>query len=120
MAEKAEKAKVEIVNKEMLVAEVAEETGLTKVDADKAVSALFGSQKGVGIITRANAEGKVVQLIGFGSFKVRHYNARKGRNPQTGEELEIAERNRPVFEAGKRYEEAIPQPGAKKAKKGKK
>ncbi len=72
------------MNKSELVAAVAKEAGLSKADAEKAVKATFGA------IEAALVEGEKVQLIGFGTFEVRERAARTGRNPQTGEEVQIA------------------------------
>ncbi|MGG3923542.1 HU family DNA-binding protein, partial [Geobacillus thermodenitrificans] len=68
------------MNKTELINAVAETSGLSKKDATKAVDAVFDS------ITEALRKGDKVQLIGFGNFEVRERAARKGRNPQTGEE----------------------------------
>ena len=73
-----------MANKQELVNDVATTTGLTKKDATAAVDAVFAS------IQDTLAKGDKVQLIGFGNFEVRTRAARKGRNPQTGEEIEIA------------------------------
>ncbi|MGI6575790.1 MAG: HU family DNA-binding protein [bacterium] len=89
------------MNKVELVNSVAEKAGLTKKDSEKAVSAVFES------IQDALAQGERVQLIGFGTFEVRERKARKGRNPQTGEEIQIAEAMVPAFKAGKALKEAV-------------
>lgn len=83
------------MNKAELVSNVAERTELTKKDAEKAVAAVLDS------IGEALARGDKVQLVGFGTFEVRERAARKGRNPQTGEEINIAATRVPVFKAGK-------------------
>jgi len=89
------------VNKTELVANVADKAGLTKKDAEKAVNALFDS------VQKALVEGDKVQLIGFGTFEVKARAARKGRNPQTGAEIEIAASKNPVFKAGKALKDAV-------------
>jgi DNA-binding protein HU-beta len=89
------------VNKTDLVNAVAEKSGLTKKDAEKAVGALFDT------VGEALAAGDKVQVVGFGTFEVRERAARKGRNPQTGEEIEIAAARLPVFKAGKGLREAV-------------
>lgn len=71
------------MNKSELVASVAEVAELTKKDAEKAVNAVFAS------VQKALVEDDKVQIIGFGTFEVRTRAARKGRNPQTGETIEI-------------------------------
>lgn len=89
------------MNKSELVSSVAEKAELTKKDAEKAVNALFSA------IEEALAKGDKVQLVGFGTFEVRERSARKGRNPQTGEEIEIAAAKVPAFKAGKALKDAI-------------
>ena len=89
------------MNKTELVAAVAEKTELTKKDATKAVEAVFET------IQETLANGEKVQLIGFGNFEVRDRAARKGRNPQTGEEIEIPASKVPAFKAGKALKEAV-------------
>ncbi len=71
-----------MANKAELVSEVAAKTDLTKKEVAAAVDAIFNS------IQEDLAKGEKVQLIGFGTFEVRHRAARKGRNPQTGAEIE--------------------------------
>lgn len=89
------------MNKSDLVGVVAEKSGLTKKDAEKAVNAVFDA------VTEALAAGEKVQVVGFGTFEVRERAARKGRNPQTGEEIEIAAAKLPVFKAGKGLRETV-------------
>ena len=72
-----------MANKAELVSNVATATGLTKKDATAAVDAVFSS------IQASLAKGEKVQLIGFGNFEVRQRAARKGRNPQTGQDMQI-------------------------------
>ncbi|TVV24898.1 HU family DNA-binding protein [Weissella cibaria] len=90
-----------MANKQELVNDVATTTGLTKKDATAAVDAVFAS------IQDTLAKGDKVQLIGFGNFEVRKRAARKGRNPQTGEEIEIAASKIPAFKPGKALKDAI-------------
>jgi len=89
------------MNKSELVASVAEKTDLTKKDAEKAVNALFDS------IQEALAKGQKVQLVGFGTFEVRKRAARKGRNPQTGQVIQIKAAKVPAFKAGKALKDAV-------------
>ena len=91
------------MNKSELVASVAEVAELTKKDAEKAVNAVFAS------VQKALVEDDKVQIIGFGTFEVRTRAARKGRNPQTGETIEIPASKNPVFKAGKALKEAVNQ-----------
>ena len=89
------------MNKQELVTSVAEKSGLTKKDSEKAVNAVFAS------IEEALAKGDKVQLVGFGTFEVRSRAARKCRNPQTGEEIEIAAAKVPAFKAGKSLRDTV-------------
>jgi DNA-binding protein HU-beta len=89
------------MNKTDLINEVAEAAELSKKDATKAVDALFDA------IQDTLAKGDKVQLIGFGNFEVRERSARKGRNPQTGEEIEIAASKVPAFKPGKALKDAV-------------
>ena len=90
-----------MANKAELVDNVAKVTGLTKKDATAAVDAVFSS------IQENLAKGEKVQLIGFGTFEVRNRAARKGRNPQTGKEIEIAASKVPAFKPGKALKDAV-------------
>ncbi len=89
------------MNKADLISQVAEKTEMTKKDAEKAVSALLAS------IEEALSKGEKVQLVGFGTFEIRERAARKGRNPQTGEEISIAAARVPVFKAGKALRDTV-------------
>lgn len=89
------------MNKTELIAAIADQAGLTKVDASKALEAITDS------ITNALKTGDTVTLIGFGTFKVTARAARTGRNPRTGEELSIAARKAPAFAAGKALKDAV-------------
>ena len=90
-----------MANKQDLIAKVAEATELTKKDSAAAVDAVFSA------IESFLAEGEKVQLIGFGNFEVRERAARKGRNSQTGEEIEISASKVPAFKAGKALKDAV-------------
>ena len=98
------------MNKAELVAAVAEKTGLSKKDSEKAVNAAFET------ISAALVKGDKVQLVGFGSFETKERNARIGRNPRTKEEIEIPASRVPAFKAGKALKDAVVKPVAKKAK----
>lgn len=89
------------MNKSDLIAKVADASELSKKDATKAVEAVFEA------ITEALQNGDKVQLVGFGNFEVRERQARKGRNPQTGEEIEIAASKVPSFKPGKALRDVI-------------
>ena len=83
------------MNKAELIAAVAAKTGDTKKSAEEAVNAF------VSAVSESLKKGEKVQLVGFGSFDVRKRAARKGRNPQTKEEIKIPASKAPVFKAGK-------------------
>lgn len=89
------------MNKAELISSVAEQAELSKKDSEKAVNAVLEA------IGAALRKGDKVQLVGFGTFEIRERAARKGRNPQTGEEISIAAAKVPVFKAGKSLREAV-------------
>lgn len=89
------------MNKSDLVNQVAEACDLTKKEALQAVDAVFNT------ITEALKAGEKVQLIGFGNFEVRERAARKGRNPQTGAEIDIAASRVPAFKPGKTLKDTV-------------
>jgi len=89
------------VNKNELVSKVAEEAGLTKTDAAKAVDAFVSS------VTGALKSGDEVRLVGFGTFSVAQRAATTGRNPRTGEPIKIPARRQPKFKAGKGLQDAV-------------
>lgn len=89
------------MNKADLVSAVAEKADLTKREAEKVVNAVFAS------IEEALAAGDKVQLVGFGTFEVREREARKGRNPQTGDEISIPATKVPAFKAGKALKDTV-------------
>jgi DNA-binding protein HU-beta len=89
------------MNKTELVSVVSEKTEFSKKESAQIVDALFAS------IEEALAKGEKVQLIGFGTFEVRERAARKGRNPQTGAEIEIPANKVPAFKPGKALKDAV-------------
>ncbi|MGH8033463.1 MAG: HU family DNA-binding protein [Luteimonas sp.] len=89
------------MNKNDLIDKVAESCGSTKADAAKAVDGVLSA------ITSALKSGQSVTLIGFGTFDVRSRAARTGRNPRTGEEIQIAAAKNPAFKAGKALKDAV-------------
>ncbi len=89
------------MNKTELVAAVAEKTGMSKKDSEKAVNAAFDS------ITEALAAGEKVQLVGFGAFEIKERNARVGRNPKTKETIEIPASRVASFKVGKALKDAV-------------
>jgi DNA-binding protein HU-beta len=89
------------MNKTELVAAIANDSGLTKVQAQKALDAAIDA------ISGAMASGDSVTLIGFGTFKVSERAERMGRNPQTGKEMKIAASKLPRFVPGKGLKDAV-------------
>ncbi len=89
------------MNKTELVNAIAAKTGLSKKDSDAALAAT------VEAITEALKAGDKVALIGFGTFEVRERAARSGKNPATGETIEIAACKAPAFKAGKALKDAV-------------
>ena len=89
------------MNKTELIAAVAENAGLSKKDSEAAIKALTE------VITDALKSVDKVQLVGFGTFEVSERAAREGRNPQTGETMNIAACKAPKFKAGKALKDAI-------------
>ena len=89
------------MNKSELISVVAEKADLTKKDTEKVVSAVFGS------IEESLSKGEKVQVIGFGTFDVRARKEREGRNPATGETIQIPAVKVPVFKAGKALKDSV-------------
>ena len=89
------------MNKAELVAAIAAKTGETKKAAEASVNAF------VDVVTGALKKGEKVQLVGFGSFEVIKRAARKGRNPQTKEEIRIPASKAPKFKAGKALKDVV-------------
>lgn len=89
------------MNKSDLIAAIAAKTGETKKSAEASVNAF------VEVVTKSLVKGDKVQLVGFGSFEVRKRAARKGRNPQTKEEIKIPASKAPVFKAGKALKDLV-------------
>lgn len=89
------------MNKSELVAAMAEQTGISKKDAEAALKAFTD------IIGEELKKGNKIQLVGFGTFEVSERAARTGRNPQTGEEMTIAASKAPKFKAGKALKDLV-------------
>ncbi|WP_029040032.1 HU family DNA-binding protein [Cucumibacter marinus] len=89
------------MNKNDLIAAVADKAGVTKAQAADAVDAVFDS------ITGTLKDGGDVRLVGFGTFAVSHRKATKGRNPATGAEIDIPASNVPKFKPGKQLKDAV-------------
>lgn len=101
------------MNKSELISAVAEKTGLAKKDAEKAIKAVMET------VVATVAAGAKVQVVGFGTFEGHERKARQGKNPQTGEVMQIPASVVPSFKAGKAFKEAVnaPKKAAKKAPK---
>ncbi len=89
------------MNKVELINAVASKTGLKKKEAETAVNAVFET------ITETLENGDKVQIVGFGTFKVKAKETREGRNPKTGEKIMIEASKSPVFTAGKALKEQV-------------
>ena len=89
------------MNKQELIDAIAAETDLPKVQASAALDATIAS------IRKALKSGEEVKIAGLGTFKVAHRKATTGRNPRTGEEIQIAASNRVKFSSGKELKEAV-------------
>ena len=89
------------MNKQELIGQVADQSGLSKGDASKAVEAVFDS------ITGALKKGDEVRLVGFGTFSVSKHKASTGRNPRTGEPMTIKASTQPKFKAGKGLKDSV-------------
>lgn len=89
------------MTKQELVRSIATKSGLTKKDAESVLNVVLEE------ISNALKSGEKVQLIGFGTFETRKRSPRTGRNPQTGETIEIPEMTVPAFRAGNKLKEAV-------------
>lgn len=91
------------MNKTELIAAMAEKSGLTKKDAEKALSALLET------VTETLTAKDKVQIVGFGTFETKFREARIGRNPSNGQPMEVAASYMPQFKAGKALKDAVNQ-----------
>jgi len=89
------------MNKSELIDSIADQAGLSKADAGRALDAVVAS------ISKALKKGDTVSLVGFGTFSVKKRAARTGRNPATGETINIKASKTPAFKAGKGFKDAI-------------
>lgn len=89
------------MNRNQLVSNIAEKTGLTKKDVETVVNGVFDE------ITNALQQGEKVQFVGFGTFETRKRASRSGRNPQTGETIQIPETTVPAFRPGNKLKETV-------------
>ncbi|HEX2191536.1 MAG TPA: HU family DNA-binding protein [Longimicrobiaceae bacterium] len=93
------------MNKSELVQQLASRANISRADAQRAVDALFSVDNG--IISQALKSGDKVQITGFGSFETKQREARKGRNPRTGKEIDIAASTSAAFRPGKGLKDSI-------------
>ena len=89
------------MNKSELIDTVASSADLSRADATRAVDAVLDT------VTESLRKGDSVALVGFGTFEVRERAARSGRNPQTGETIQIKASKAPAFKAGKAFKDAV-------------
>ena len=89
------------MNKSELIDSIADASGLSKADAGRALDGFTTA------ITKALKDGDSVSLVGFGTFAVKHRAARSGRNPRTGDTIQIKASNNPAFKAGKALKDAV-------------
>lgn len=93
------------MNKTELIQHLSDRTDLSRSDAQNAIDALFSADDG--IIVDALKGGDKVQITGFGSFETRRREARKGRNPRTGQEIDIGPTTSATFKAGKGLKDSV-------------
>ena len=89
------------MNKSELIDAIASGSGLSKAEAGRALDGFTSA------ITNALKDGGSVSMVGFGTFSVKHREARTGRNPRTGESIQIKASNNPAFKAGKALKDAV-------------
>lgn len=89
------------MNKSQLINALAHETGLSKANAEFIVNEIFKA------MTEALARGEGVEIRGFGSFSIREYDSYEGRNPKTGEKIEVKPKKLPFFKMGKDLKERV-------------
>jgi DNA-binding protein HU-beta len=95
------------MNKTELIDKVAKKTGLTLKDSKTVVEAIFSTVPKEGIIANELKSGKKVQITGFGTFQLRKRRKREGRNPQTGETIQIPATKFPAFSAGRALKDRL-------------
>jgi len=89
------------MNRPELIEAIASKADLSKKDAAKALDAILS------VVTDSLKQGQSVAIVGFGTFLARESEARTGRNPRTGEKIQIAASRRPAFKAGKSLKDAL-------------
>jgi len=97
------------MNKNELIAEVADKTDLTKAKAAETIDAF------ISVISKSLSKGEEIRLVGFGTFTVVHRKATEGRNPRTGAVIKIAASNKAKFKAGKALTEVVNKNSKRKA-----
>lgn len=97
------------MNKNELIAEVADKTDLTKAKAAETIDAF------ISVVSKSLSKGEEIRLVGFGTFTVVHRKATEGRNPRTGAVIKIAAANKAKFKAGKALTEQVNKGGKRKA-----
>ena len=98
------------MNRSELISSIADKTGLSKKDSEKALVAFIES------VEEELQKGEKVQLIGFGTFEISERAARTGKNPQTGEAIKIPASKSPKFKAGKAFKDLVNTKPKKKKK----
>lgn len=97
------------MNKNELIAEVADKTDLTKAKAAEVIDSF------IAVVSKALAKGEEIRLVGFGTFAVVHRKATEGRNPRTGAVIKISASNKPKFKPGKALTEMVNKSSKRKA-----
>ena len=97
------------MNKNELIAEVADQTDLTKAKAAEVLDTF------ISVVSKALSKGEEIRLVGFGTFTVVHRKATEGRNPRTGAVIKIAAANKPKFKPGKALSEMVNKSSRRKA-----
>lgn len=97
------------MNKNELIAEVADKSDLTKAKASEAIDAF------IEVVKKTLSKGGEIRIVGFGTFSVVHRKATEGRNPRTGAVIKIAASNKPKFKPGKDFSEMVNKSSKKKA-----
>ncbi|UCD31835.1 MAG: integration host factor subunit beta [Desulfobacterales bacterium] len=87
-----------------LIHALKEKAGLSRKDAEKVVDTFFGALK------ETLAKGDRVEIRGFGSFTIKHYKPYLGRNPKTGEKIQVTSKKLPFFKVGKELKESVDKP----------
>jgi len=90
-----------LMNKSQLIEALAKAENLALKKAEEIVNTVFGDME------TALIDGQRVEIRGFGSFKIKHYQGYKGRNPKTGEVINVAEKKLPFFKVGKELKERV-------------